>query len=184
LVLLGYGSRSVQEQFAKYKGEESNLTSGDQCIDGPTVEQQDRQVRHEELITEELVVMDEAIPSEPEEAGLSCIPAAFDSHFHLDRTSKAIWGHDKGHTVEDLLAISTHGPMVSQLTVPVRVVSGIVVYCDPKTYPDNSFSWQAPWRVAVGVHPKQYRNYTLEAAMKLQRLLENPLVVALGELID
>jgi hypothetical protein len=68
----------------------------------------------------EYVVMDEAIPSEPEEAGLSCIPAAFDSHLHSDRTSKAIWGRDTGHTIEDLLAISTHGPVASQPTFPVR----------------------------------------------------------------
>jgi hypothetical protein len=113
------------------------------------------------------VVIDETIPSEPEEAGRSCIPAAFDSHFHLDRTSRAIWGRDTGHRVEDLLAMSTHGPLVSQPTVPVRVVGGIVVYCDPKTYPDSSFSWQGPWRVVVDVHPKLYYKYTLEAAMKL-----------------
>jgi hypothetical protein len=105
----------------------------------------DRQEHHEELVTEEYVVIDEAILSEPEEAMCSCIPAAIDSHFHLDHTSKAIWGRDTGHTDEDLLAISTHGPVVSQPIVPVRVVGGIVVYCDPKTYPDSSFSLQGPW---------------------------------------
>jgi hypothetical protein len=80
--------------------------------------------------------MDETIPSEPEEVRLSCIPAAFDSHFHLDSTSRAIWGRDKEHIVEDLLSISTHGPVVSLPTV----LGGIVVYCEPKTYPHRSFS--------------------------------------------
>jgi hypothetical protein len=40
--------------FAKFKAEESRLTSGGQCMERHTVKQQDRQEHHEELVTEEI----------------------------------------------------------------------------------------------------------------------------------
>ncbi|XP_052694624.1 uncharacterized protein LOC128172928 [Crassostrea angulata] len=105
------------------------------------------------------------------------LPAVFDSHFHLDRACKKIWGVEEGHTVEDLLKHSES----DKPAVPVNVIGGIIVYSEPNTYPDVSFTLNGPWKVAVGVHPKQHSTFTEEKIMLLEQLLCHPKVVALGE---
>lgn len=109
------------------------------------------------------------------------LPAVFDSHFHLDRACKKIWGVEEGHTVEDLLKHSESDSVPYKPAVPVNVIGGIIVYSEPNTYPDVSFTLNGPWKVAVGVHPKQHSTFTEEKIMLLEQLLCHPKVVALGE---
>ncbi|XP_033729021.1 putative deoxyribonuclease TATDN2 [Pecten maximus] len=108
-------------------------------------------------------------------------PDVIDSHFNLDRTSRQIWGKSSGHTVEDLLAYSYSDAVTETPSIPVNVVGGIVVFSEPNTYPPVDFESHGPWRVAVGVHPKHYETLTIERNICLQRLLDHPKVVALGE---
>uniref|UniRef100_K1Q6T5 Putative deoxyribonuclease TATDN2 n=2 Tax=Magallana TaxID=2171616 RepID=K1Q6T5_MAGGI len=109
------------------------------------------------------------------------LPVVFDSHFHLDRTCKKIWGVEGGHTVEDLLKHSESDSVPYKPAIPVKVIGGIIVYSEPNTYPDVSFTLNGPWKVAVGVHPKQHSTFSEEKMMLLEQLLHHPKVVALGE---
>ncbi|XP_033731657.1 uncharacterized protein LOC117321294, partial [Pecten maximus] len=134
---------------------------------------------------EEFFVVDE-VNSDDEETALPTLsapssPDVIDSHFHLDRTSRQIWGKSSGHTVEDLQAYSYSDAVAETPSIPVNVVGGIVVYSEPNTYPPVDFESHGLWRVAVGVHPKHYETLTVERNICLQRLLDHPKVVALGE---
>ena len=60
-------------------------------------------------------------------------------------------------------------------------MGGILVYSEPKSYPEVNFTIQGPWKVAIGVHPKHYDTLTVEKTMILQQILDHPKVVALGE---
>lgn len=104
-----------------------------------------------------------------------------DSHFHLDLTSKKIWGISGGDTVEELLSYSDSDDASRRPGLPVDVVGGVIVCSEPKTYPAADFHISGPWKVDVGVHQKHYDTLTIEWNMHLNRLLENPFVVALGE---
>ena len=58
-------------------------------------------------------------------------PAAFDSHFHLDRTARELWGMRVVSTVtlDDIL----REPLVPAPHNPVTVIGGVIVFCDPGT---------------------------------------------------
>ncbi|XP_033761489.1 uncharacterized metal-dependent hydrolase YabD-like [Pecten maximus] len=129
---------------------------------------------------EEYVVVDQVSSDEEEPSRLSGL-RVIDSHFHLDRTSRQIWGNSSGHTVEDLLEYSYSDGVIERSGLPVDVVGGVIVYSEPSTYPPVDFTLQGPWRVAVGVHPKHFETLTVDRKICLQRLLEHPKVVALGE---
>ncbi|KAK3107217.1 hypothetical protein FSP39_009706 [Pinctada imbricata] len=109
------------------------------------------------------------------------LPNVFDSHFHLDRTSKKIWKQESGYTVEDLLKYSFSRNVDQKPASKVNVVGGVIIYSEPKTYPDVNFSIEGPWKVAVGVHPKHFDTLTVERSIVLKQLLQHPKVVALGE---
>ncbi|XP_062612696.1 uncharacterized protein LOC134274418 [Saccostrea cucullata] len=130
---------------------------------------------------EEYPLPDGSTSDDMEVAEQGELPAVFDSHFHLDRSSKKIWGVNKGHTVEDVLHYSDSNFVSCKPSIPVRVVGGIIVYSEPETYPNISFTLEGPWRVAVGVHPKHYRSLSDEKMSLLHQLLHHPKVVALGE---
>ncbi|KAH3841271.1 hypothetical protein DPMN_114730 [Dreissena polymorpha] len=55
---------------------------------------------------------------------------AWDSHFHLDRTSQTLFGHQEASVVNILAADVGVMPKIK-----VEVVGGIMVYCDPKNIP-------------------------------------------------
>ena len=55
----------------------------------------------------------------------------FDSHFHLDRTSRRISGSVSRVTIEALLGQQMERPP----TVPINIRGGLLIYCDPGTYP-------------------------------------------------
>lgn len=123
---------------------------------------------------------DEREPAPREDPKTDC-PKVFDSHFHLDRTSKKIWNTETGHTVEDLLAYSSSRAVEHKPFARVNVVGGVVVFSEPKNYPAKDFKMKGPWMVAVGVHPKHYDTLTVERSIILNQLLSHPKVVALGE---
>ncbi|KAK3108251.1 hypothetical protein FSP39_005212 [Pinctada imbricata] len=111
----------------------------------------------------------------------SGLPNVFDSHFHLDRTSKVIWpDNPNGHTVEELISVPKYGS--SRPSVPVNVVGGVVVYSEPQNYPAADFQLDGPWKVAAGVHPKHYQKFSTAKRLALNGLLEHPKVAALGEI--
>jgi hypothetical protein len=63
-----------------------------------------------------------------------------------------------------------------QHQTPVELVGGVVVYCDPKTWP------VVPVRLeAVGLHPKKILQLRDAEAAQLTKLLGHPSVTALGE---
>ncbi|KAH3838432.1 hypothetical protein DPMN_111841 [Dreissena polymorpha] len=64
--------------------------------------------------------------------------------------------------------------------VEVDVVEGVLIYCDPETYP-TSFLAQAGFGVAVGLHPRKEARFNPELYRHLKHLLRNERVVALGE---
>ncbi|KAH3701148.1 hypothetical protein DPMN_076131 [Dreissena polymorpha] len=69
----------------------------------------------------------------------------------------------------------------TRLQVEVDVVGGVLIYCDPETYP-TSFPAQAGFGVAVGLHPRRVARFNSELYRRLKHLLRNERVVALGEL--
>jgi hypothetical protein len=55
------------------------------------------------------------------------------------------------------------------------VVGGVLVYCDPKTWPENPEKLNLPegWFVAVGVHPKHALDFGDFYFDRLSRLLDS-----------
>lgn len=103
---------------------------------------------------------------------------AFDSHFHLDRTSFRIWKKSSGKSVDDLISYSLSGNQHPQLDV--SVAGGVIVYSEPSTHPEI-VSVERPWGVAVGVHPKHIEEFSRDRFLHMKELLNRPHVVALGE---
>ena len=108
------------------------------------------------------------------------VPLVFDSHFHLDMTSHAIWGNATGHSVEEVLTYSQSEQVSQKPDVQVQVVGGVAVYNNPNTYPKAKFFIHEPWKVAIGVHPNHIESLTTDKKMLLQSLLDHPKVVAFG----
>ena len=106
--------------------------------------------------------------------------AAFDSHFHLDRTARKLWGLDEVSTVtmNDILGYALPHPPVT----PVNLVGGVMVFCDPETRLSIPLM-DGRWKIAVGLHPKKVPNCSEAYLEQIKTLLySNPLVVALGEI--
>ena len=127
------------------------------------------------MTTSEFPLVEREVP-----VAIGDIPSVFDSHFHLDRTSKKLFGSHKGHTVEELIRRSELSGSAKP-GVKVKVNGGIVVYSEPETYPELDFVMQGPWRVAIGVHPKHYSTFTDNKLKLFIQLLKHPKVVAVGE---
>lgn len=108
------------------------------------------------------------------------IPEAFDSHFHLDRTLRDMFLPASG-SVDDILQ---QAPMEEEKRI--SLVGGVVIYCDPDTYPSQRFLDRLPEHISVGIgfHPKHASNTHTrieDGFHQLRRLLRHPRVVALGE---
>ncbi|XP_021353774.1 putative deoxyribonuclease TATDN2 [Mizuhopecten yessoensis] len=107
-------------------------------------------------------------------------PRAFDSHFHLDRTLRAM-GLPKDTTFQSLLARSPMEPGKE-----IEVVGTCACYCDPVTYPTKEHLATLPedMEVAVGVHPKhQYSQEQFNRVVQeLRQLILLPRVGAVGEI--
>ncbi len=102
---------------------------------------------------------------------------AIDAHFHLDRLSRRISGRG-------LLPLARLGSDLCtgvQPSLPVTLVGGISVFCDPVTYPEQ-FPCASGFKCAVGFHPRHAPAFTPGIATHLEALLHAPGVAALGEI--
>ena len=95
--------------------------------------------------------------------------AGFDSHFHLDRM---------------LDAIAKHGDHVLRTQSVVKLVGGVINFCDPHQFTRalQLIPYFTHYNLAVGVHPKCVSKLTPDGWEKLVRLLACPRVCAISEL--
>lgn len=100
----------------------------------------------------------------------------YDSHFHLDRSSKRLLKNDT-LSLDRWLG----EPMERPPRIPVNVVGGTLIYCDPETYP-TTVPIDPKWRVAVGLHPKNVRNMSEAQKRKFMELIKSDRVAAVGEI--
>jgi len=100
---------------------------------------------------------------------------AYDTHFHLDRMSKMIYG-DNSLTVSSVVTEQLERPPI----IPVNLEGGLLVYCDPETYPVN-MPMDTKWKVAIGIHPKKVVKCSEEQVKIFFDLIQNPRVSAVGE---
>ena len=106
-------------------------------------------------------------------------PAAFDSHFHLDRTARELWGVNEVSTVtlNDIL----REPLAPAPNNPVTLIGGVIVFCDPGTTLSIPLM-DGRWKVAVGLHPKSFNHDDAYLDQVRTLVQSNPLVAALGEI--
>ena len=104
-------------------------------------------------------------------------PEAIDSHFHLDRTRRKLWGQQSMASVEELVQY-TPPPLPTR---QVQVTGGVAVYCDPDSYPPAP-TIDSPWKTAVGFHPRHATLFSESTFQQLDALLHSPFVTALGEI--
>ncbi|CAC5383866.1 tatD [Mytilus coruscus] len=106
---------------------------------------------------------------------VTLVSEAFDSHFHLDRASILLTGS---------LAMSVkylQEKLIPQPDISVEVVGGVIVYCDPDTYP-QVLPDTSKWKIAIGLHPKAAPYFNNDQFMAMQEALSDMRVSALGEI--
>jgi Tat protein secretion system quality control protein TatD with DNase activity len=101
--------------------------------------------------------------------------SAYDTHFHLDRMSKLIFG-DSSLTVTSVVTEQLERPPL----IPVNMEGGVLIYCDPETYSIN-MPIDTKWKVAVGMHPKTVAKCSEAEVKKFIDLIKNTRVSAVGE---
>ena len=100
-----------------------------------------------------------------------------DSHFHL---STALWKLGINGREQDVGAlINAQVGVVPR--VPVNVVGGVAVYCNPRTFP-ISFNLGRGFGAAVGVHPRNAAQFDQDTFNHVRCCLRLENVVALGEI--
>ena len=100
----------------------------------------------------------------------------YDSHFHIDRTSKRLFGNTNLEINEWL-----EEPMERPPMVPVNVIGGLMIFCDPECFP-KTVPVEDKWKVPIGVHPKKVVGLTVESEAEFLRLIESSRVTAVGEI--
>lgn len=101
---------------------------------------------------------------------------AFDTHFHLDRSSKRLLGN-LSLTMETWTDESMERPS----KVPVNLIGGTLIYCDPESFP-TSVPIDDKWRVAVGLHPKKVHGLRAQHYQQFLSLVQSRRVAAVGEI--
>ena len=104
-------------------------------------------------------------------------PEAFDSHVHLDR-SLTKYSLPKSTSLGSYLRL----PLFPFPREPVQLVGGVVVFCDPPTWPKGPLVLEPGWKIAVGVHPKKSVQLQDSRRAELDTLLSRSDVSALGEI--
>ncbi|CAC5415891.1 tatD [Mytilus coruscus] len=107
---------------------------------------------------------------------VTLVSEAFDSHFHLDRASILLTG-SLAMSVEQYL----QEKLIPQPDISVEVVGGVIVYCDPDTYP-QVLPDTSKWKIAIGLHPKAAPYFNNDQFMAMQEALSDMRVSALGEM--
>jgi len=105
------------------------------------------------------------------------LPEGFDSHFHLDRTSRRANRKEVQQVIEAVKPTAEFR---------IKVTGGIAVYCDPPSYPTEEVVAElaeAGFGVAIGLHPKpnQTAAYDESDWEAFERCVTFPGVKALGE---
>lgn len=100
----------------------------------------------------------------------------FDSHFHLDRSSKKLLGN-LGLDVDVWLSEQMERPP----NTVINVVGGVMIFCDPEKYPKN-MPIDDKWKVAIGIHPKKVKNTTADQKDQFVKLIRSRRVAAVGEI--
>ena len=146
-----------------------------------------RDEHHRQVFAEELRKQLRVTFSTQEPAPQSTEPAptvpgltqAYDSHFHLDRTHRDLFGTSVIQTtsIEDVL----HDTQQVLPNFQVEVVGGVKVFCDPYTF-GNIPLMDNRWKIAIGLHPCKVGQLTDGHFTTIQTLLSNPLIKALGEI--
>lgn len=113
-------------------------------------------------------------PGGLQEASLD-LSEAFDSHLHWDRAAPKF-----GTGMVDFGRFLRVG-LSPQPQIPVKLVGGVVIFCDPKTWPAVPVKLETGWVAAVGLHPKKALQLRDAEAEQVRNLLEHPSVTALGE---
>jgi Tat protein secretion system quality control protein TatD with DNase activity len=105
------------------------------------------------------------------------IPDVMDSHMHLDRSLRRL-RLDPSTGIQEFLT-QCPAPAPKQ---QINLV-GVLVYCDPKSWPKVPEKLHLPegWVVAVGVHPKLASDFGDYYFDRLSKLMDSPAVTALGE---
>ncbi|GFS03648.1 TatD DNase family protein [Elysia marginata] len=100
-------------------------------------------------------------------------PQLYDGHFHLDR----MLGKDA--RVSEMLRM----PLSRRPGTTGRLRGGVVVFCDPHSYPRNvDRIVDVPWFIpAVDIHPKQVITWTASEKESFKILMRSPKIKALGE---
>jgi Tat protein secretion system quality control protein TatD with DNase activity len=101
---------------------------------------------------------------------------AFDSHFHLDRSSKRLLGN-LSLTMESWTDESMERPS----KIPMNLIGGTLIYCDPESFP-TSVHIDDKWKVAIGVHLKNVHGLRKQHYQQFISLVQSRRVAAVGEI--
>ena len=102
---------------------------------------------------------------------------AIDSHFHLDRARSML--RSPGASVDDLCKL-----IQSDREYRVRLTGGVVIFCDPQTYPtqeEMQHLQSQGYAIALRLHPKGTNHYAEQDFETFMRLVHQPEVTVLGE---
>jgi hypothetical protein len=115
-------------------------------------------------------------PSPEDHRSMGEVYVVFDSHFHLDRTSKRLLGN-LSLTMETWTDESMERPS----KVPVNLIGGTLIYCDPESFP-TSVPIDDKWKVAIGVHPKKVHSLRKQHYQQFISLVQPRRVAAVAEI--
>ncbi|XP_063411241.1 uncharacterized protein LOC134694172 [Mytilus trossulus] len=107
---------------------------------------------------------------------VTLVSEAFDSHFHLDRASILITG-----SLEMSVEQCLQEKLIPQPDIAVEVIGGVLVYCDPDTYP-QVLPDTSRWKIAIGLHTKAAPYFNNDQFTAMQEALSDMCVSALGEI--
>ena len=105
------------------------------------------------------------------------LPWAIDSHFHLDRARSML--RSPGASVDDLCKL-----IQSDREYRVRLTEGVVIFCDPQTYPtqeEMQHLQSQGYAIALRLHPKGTNHYSEQDFETFMRLVYQPEVAVHGK---
>ncbi|CAC5364393.1 tatD [Mytilus coruscus] len=104
---------------------------------------------------------------------------AFDSHMHLDRSLSKM-GMPPRTSLGDFLRMRLTLAPVD----PVKLAGGVVVFCDPKTWPSVPLRQESGWVEALEIHPKSAGQFEDAVQHRFHKLVSHRSVSSLGDGVD